>query len=325
MGDNDKIPVDDACTKQLAFSVDDENDYEHIENIFRALASAPRLALLKEVASGPVRISELRKRLNISNSNLLFHVDILKKAGLVIVEYEPSKKGFAQIVFPMHATKITFELRGIDQLQNHPKAFSVNMPVGHYVDIKSNDIVRYLKPDLFIAKSSEIFMPYHTQAVLVWFSRSGYVIYDFPVNKAEEDEIFMLEFTMEICSEAPFYKNDWKSNIDFYVNDVKIGSYLSYGDYGDRRGKLNADAFPYNATQYGMLVNIKIDETGTYFNGVLSGERNIFDIIKTLSPYGKIRLAVVVPEDADYVGGINIFGKSCGDYPVDIVMTYYIR
>ena len=64
---------------------------------------------------------------------------------------------------------------------------------------------------------------------------------------------------------------------------------------------------------------------GTYFNGVLSGERNIFDIIKTLSPYGKIRLAVVVPEDAEYVGGINIFGKSCGDYPVDIVMTYYIR
>lgn len=79
MGDNDKIPVDDACTKQLAFSVDDENDYEQIENIFRALASAPRLALLKEGASGPVRISELRKRLNISNSNLLFHVDILKK------------------------------------------------------------------------------------------------------------------------------------------------------------------------------------------------------------------------------------------------------
>ena len=81
----------------------------------------------------------------------------------------------------------------------------------------------------------------------------------------------MLEFTMEICSEAPFYKNDWKSNIDSYVNDVKLRSYLSYGDYGDRRGKLNADAFLYNATQYGMLVNIKIDETGTYFNGVLSG------------------------------------------------------
>lgn len=80
MGDNDKIPVDDACTKQLAFSVDDENDYEQIENIFRALVSTPPgSTLLKEVASGPVRISELRKRLNISNSNLLFHVDILKK------------------------------------------------------------------------------------------------------------------------------------------------------------------------------------------------------------------------------------------------------
>lgn len=43
MGDNDKIPVDDAGTKQLEFSVDDENDYEQIENIFRALVSTPRL------------------------------------------------------------------------------------------------------------------------------------------------------------------------------------------------------------------------------------------------------------------------------------------
>ena len=86
------------------------------------------------------------------------------------------------------------------------------MPVGHYVDIKNNDIVRYLKPDLSIAKSSEIFMPYHTQAVLVWFSRSGYVIYDFPVNKAEEDEIFMLEFTMEICRKLRFIKTTGRAH-----------------------------------------------------------------------------------------------------------------
>ncbi|MEI3204121.1 MAG: hypothetical protein V8S73_05705 [Lachnospiraceae bacterium] len=37
---------------------------------------------------------------------------------------------------------------------------------------------------------------------------------------------------MEICSEAPGYKEDWKSDLTLWVNDVEVGTWTCPGDLG---------------------------------------------------------------------------------------------
>lgn len=72
---------------------------------------------------------------------------------------------------------------------------------------------------------------------------------------------------MEICSEAPGYKEDWKSDLTLWVNDVEVGTWTCPGDFGGRRGRLNPPAWPNGSTQYGMQVVWEIRSDGSYLNG----------------------------------------------------------
>ena len=42
---------------------------------------------------------------------------------------------------------------------------------------------------------------------------------------------------MELSSEVPGTNADWPSDISIWVNDVKVGTWTSPGDYGDKRGR----------------------------------------------------------------------------------------
>lgn len=66
-----------------------------------------------------------------------------------------------------------------------------------------------------------------------------------------------------------------------------------------------------------MLVNLKVDESGTYLDGVRVGETTIKDL--NLAGKYLTKLKIAVKDDAKYVGGINIFGRYFGDYKQNIV------
>ena len=79
------------------------------------------------------------------------------------------------------------------------------------------------------------------EALLLW-TPCGKVTYEvdnkFCLGGNTVEEI---GFSMEICSETSFYRNDWKSNITFAINGVDIATYTSPGDFGGIRGRLNPD------------------------------------------------------------------------------------
>ena len=70
--------------------------------------------------------------------------------------------------------------------------------------------------------------------------------------------------------------------------------------------------------QYGNLKNWHIDETGTYLDGLQVSGRGIEAYALAEGPYVSVRIGI--KEDAEHVGGVNIFGNCFGDYPQDLVM-----
>lgn len=101
--ENEKNPLDkyvgrelqvrlDRYDKQVAmFSLHDD-DIPVATEVFKALGNEIRLEIIKMAFHGNTRVSEIGKKLNLGNSTVLFHIEVLRKAGLIRVDYEPNKK-----------------------------------------------------------------------------------------------------------------------------------------------------------------------------------------------------------------------------------------
>ena len=92
------------------------------------------------------------------------------------------------------------------------------------------------------------------------------------------------------------------------------------GDFGARRGKLTPPIWPNGNTQYGMLKTFAVRNNGAYIDGLLIKQTvTLEDLNIEKNPY--ITLRIEVKEDANHVGGINLFGEKYGDYPQGIIMN----
>ena len=164
---------------------------------------------------------------------------------------------------------------------------------------------------------SSFYHPNRHKAELLWFS-TGDITYRFP-SVEQNKKIESLSFSLEICSETLYSRNDWPSDITFWINDIELLTWTSPGDFGGRRGKFTPDYWFINSTQYGLLKNIKIDDTGVYLDDILVNvNHNVHNI--NLENNNYIELKIGIKPNATHKGGINIFGKNFGDYKQSIVL-----
>ena len=126
-------------------------------------------------------------------------------------------------------------------------------------------------------------------------------------------------FSAEICSEAPGYREDWKSDITVWINEKECGTWTSPGDFGAKRGRLNSSIWPDGSSQYGLWTTWEVDKNGCYVNGEKVANRTIDELDLMSNVFVKVRIGN--KNDATYVGGFNLFGKDWGDYRQDLVMT----
>ena len=96
-------------------------------------------------------------------------------------------------------------------------------------------------PDLFLD-------PARVKTARLWFGR-GHVECQFPNNaKALKAELEALEFLLELSSEVPGTNANWPSDISLWVNETKICTWTSPGDFGDRRGRFTPRSTTLHAT-----------------------------------------------------------------------------
>lgn len=292
---------------------------ERIE-VLKALASPIRIQVLKLLhVEGPFNGNDIAARLSLPQSTVSTNLQILEGAGLIRTETQKARKGNQKIC---HSTfdevLVTFK-EEVKPL--HAKTIEVSMPLGLYTSCEvsapcglcsTEGIIGLLDvPNTFLN-------PERMKAGLIWFTR-GFIEYQFPNNaKLAQNAVEVMEFSFELSSEVPGTSADWPSDITLSVNGTEIGTWMSAGDYGDKRGVYTPDWWKLKGSQYGQLKSWRVTTDGTYVDGMKISPVSLVDL--DLANHHSIRLRIEVKQDAKHPGGLNIFGQGFGNYDQDIIL-----
>ena len=197
----------------------DFSEKEQISKVAKALSSNVRLEILDILREKPLNISEISEKMGIPISSTALHIRVLEDSGIVITQSMPGLRG-SQRVCGLKINQVTMTL--LNQQENFPKdnIYTETMPIGNYFDCKITAPCGIASENTFLSSEDSVYGFYspekHTAQIL-WFTQ-GYLEYRFPnIQMQKLKHIKSLEFSMEICSEAPGYNNSWKSDITFWI------------------------------------------------------------------------------------------------------------
>lgn len=316
---SDSFHEDDKITRHISLDLDNESHYPVLETLGKALSSTIRLQILYLLKQQSLNIVELAQRLDIPVSSTAFHINLLEKAGLITTEMLPGIRG-SQKVCSSRAEDIQIAINSSPR-QTPMRSFSIDMPIGNYFDFRIHPTCGMVNDTSYIESCDDVrafYSPCRCSAQLIWFHK-GFIEYRFPNHFLIDARPSYISFSLELCSEAPGYRDIWPSDITFYMNDTELLTYTSPGDFGGRHGKLTPPWWTDGNTQFGLMKTISMDKKGVSLDGVLKSESIT---INTLDLSGKpyISFKIAIKNEAVHVGGINIFGKSYGDYSQNIIM-----
>lgn len=299
------------------YELNADND-ELLCEVGKALSSPVRIKILKLLYYNSYNIGEISEKLGIPASSAGVHIKILENARLINTEIHPGSRGAMKLCSRKNDL-ISIRLSGNEKHVNQFK--SISMPVGSYTDCEVVPTCGLADENDYIGvedNPSTFFLPERMNAQIVW-SGGGFLEYKFPnpLNSSEKPQRLILSF--EACSEAPNFRDDWKSDISIRCNGVRCGIWNSLGDFGSRRGRLNPSWWEDGATQYGMLVNCEITTEGTYINGEQVSDVSVYDLDIQDKPYVVVKIGN--DPDSENVGGFNIFGEKFGDYEQNIILS----
>ncbi len=294
------------------------NDIDAVCALGRAFSSPIRLQILQLLYVDSLIIGDIARIMDIPASSAAFHLKILEEAGLIRMEERPGARGSSKLC----SRKIdSVSVRLLRKDENVREVFSSEMPVGTYSECRVVPTCGLCSAEGVIGNEDQeysFYLPERIHAGLLWTS-AGYVEYKFANGLFSNDKVKRICLTMEICSEAPGFREDWKSDITVWMNGVDCGTWTSPGDFGHRRGRLTSAVWPNGATQYGVLVSWEVGQDGCYVNGSRVGDVTVDELDLNGKSYVTVRIGN--KEDAKYIGGFNIFGKDFGDYAQDIVLS----
>ncbi|ODT82239.1 MAG: ArsR family transcriptional regulator [Pelagibacterium sp. SCN 64-44] len=306
--------------RQNFLVIDPEDDIE----VLKGLSSPIRVKILKLLhVEGALNGNDIAARLSLPQSTVSTNLQILEGAGLIRTETLKARKGNQKICHSTFNEVLVMFKEDIQQ--RHENNIEVSMPIGLYTSCEvsapcglcsSEAIVGLLDvPDTFLD-------PDRMKAGLIWFTR-GFLEYQFPNNaRLAKNIIEAMEFSMELSSEVPGTSADWPSDITLSVNGTEIGTWMSTGDYGDKRGVYTPDWWKLKGSQYGKLKSWRVTKDGTYVDGMKISPVSLADL--DIDNHHSIRLRIAVKEDAKHPGGINIFGRGFGNYDQDIILRLQI-
>ena len=290
---------------------------EQLERVATALNALTRRKILLLLTQNSYTLLEIAEQLNLSISNISFHIKLLQRAGLINLTHNPSKRGNEKIVaLEKHCLEILL-VGDEDSATEARHAFHTEIPVGSFslfdvtapcgiADADGNLIGAEMLPDIFYNYR-------RIRGEIIWFTQ-GYLEYHIPNTKIQNKILETVQISLEVCSECANYNNTFKTNITFWLNGKEIGTYTSPGDFGGRSGRYTPKNWPSHSTQYGMLVQLRIDEKGTWINQTNVAPETTIDDFAFITKEKCLRFALGVKKDAKYPGGLNLFGRNFGDY-----------
>lgn len=295
----------------------------HVKNldegleIFKALGSELRINIIKLLQENhEMNMNELATSLGITNGALTSHIKKLEESGIIQVMTERGSHG-NQKVCKVAVDKIVVDVES-EENEEDQNIYNTEVKVGHYSDYEVYPTCGLATSQAIVGEVDDpryFSHPDRINAGILWFTK-GYMEYIIPNLLPSATKIDQITVSLEISSEAPGINNDWPSDISILLNDVKIGTWTSPGDYGDVQGIFTPDWWFPNWNQYGLLKMIVINKKGTFVDGLKISDVTINEF--NLDYKSTVRFKFEIEEDAKNVGGITIFGSEFGNYNQDI-------
>ena len=312
--------MEDIRGKHAVLSIEKEDE---LYRFVHALASPVRIRIIKMLGERSMNVGELAQKLDIPMSSAAQGVKVLEEAGLIMSELQPGIRGSMKIC---SRKTDTVAISLMEPQTRDENVLTLQMPIGGY------SIAEGIQPTCGIVGDSTyicdmddpngFYVPGRFGAQLIWF-KQGMLEYRFSCQQMNKMEIEWLELSFEACSEAPMYRDPWKSDISVSINDKQLGIWTSPCDCGGRHGRITPQWWPELSTQYGFLKVWRVTRDGSYVENEHVSNVNITDLELGDQPYITVRIGV--PESAQNIGGINLFGEGFGDYPQGIVLRLGYR
>lgn len=296
------------------------NPLEDISKI-KALASEPRINILNLLKKNALNVNEIAEKLNLPQSTVATHISILENAGLIKCQSQKAKKG-SQKICTCAFTEILIQFPPPEKTEKD--FIEVEMPIGIFTDFEVSSPCGLCSSEKiigFLDMSDSFLSPERIKAGLLWCG-SGFFEYKFPNNAKNTARIpKKIEFSMELCSEVPGTNENWQSDITFWVNNIEIGTWTSPGDFGDKRGIFTPTWWKLEGSQYGLLKHWSVNDEGSFVDGVKISNITLGDL--ELAKHHSIKMKIGVKENAQNVGGMNIFGRGFGNYEQGIILRMF--
>jgi predicted transcriptional regulator len=300
----------------------ERNGREQRLKVLKALANETRLAILDYLGDRLVPVSHIARDLGLPLSTAAAHIAELERSGLLRTETRAATRGLQKVCARTYNEVV------VQVAQKPPidrQRYEVAMPVGAYSTFEVEPTCGLAGPEGligFLDDPASFYEPRRIEAQLLWF-RLGWVEYWFPNRVPGQAVIEAVQFSAELCSEAPLHNPDWPSDITVWINDVPLGVWTSPGDFGGDRGRLTPDWWEDRDSQYGLLKRWRVTADGTSLDGTPLSEV-VLDDLRIQAGY-PIRVRIGVERTADHVGGLNLFGRGFGNYPQDLLLTIEYR
>ena len=290
---------------------------EEMCRIAKALSSETRLEIIKLLNANSMNINEISEKLGMPPSTAALNIKVLEVSGIIHTELHPGVRGSMKLC-SLKRDHISFTINSA--IHSDYMTEIIDMPIGNYVECKVAPTCGLVNDHIFIGSEDEprsFYNPERTSAQLIWF-HEGFLVYHFSNESIIDQHMKSMELSMEICSEAPNFKNDWPSDITVWINGYECATWTSPGDFGGRRGKLNPPFWSDGSTQYGKLKRFKANKTGFYIDDERVSDITVDDLNLCEGHYIDVRIGV--KEKAKNLAGMNLFGEKFGDYNQNILL-----
>ena len=309
------MPVSSDENRHISLSL---SELERLCPVAKALSSPMRVKMISLLGVRPMNVNELAEALSLPVSTAALNVRQLEEAGLISTEIQPGIRGAMKLC----SRRIdSVSMRLVSDIHDGMSALTLQLPIGSYScaeNIRSE--CGMVSDHAWIGESNAPRTFYHPDrfgAQMLWF-HSGELEYRFSLGEVDSSQVAFIEFSMEMSSNAPMYREDFKSDIHVSVNGITLGTWTSPGDYGGRRGRLNPSWWSDTSSQFGLLKTWRVDAGGSSLDGELLSGVSLADLNLDAQDY--ISLRVGVSENSEHVGGLNLFGEKFGDFAQGIVM-----
>lgn len=290
---------------------------DQVRNVLRALDNEARFNTVSLLRAEPMGVSELARRLGVSQPTATAYVHQLEEAGIISHRYERTPRGLEKVCYTIY-DGINLRWTPPEERLEHGE-YVLDVPIGHYTYIECGGRSFLADQAQIIASPDGVFRFFNPvrmsgELLVLGF---GSVRYVFPYNLSGPDAARSLTLSMEVACAAEACPDG--AALKLALNGFPLGP-INVVPAREHFGQVpGAPWLPPDIPTCGSLLTIRVTHTLATVNSHPAGALTLKDL--DLCPTRPVELSLEVEPGGVPNNGIVVFGRHFGRHRQDIRMT----